>query len=384
MSSPMLFPDLEPPVYPTGILPSHRIRELLDSGRITASFPLTDDQLQPASLDLRLGPVAYRVRASFLPGRQGPVTDRIEKLTMHQLDLSTPAILERNCAYIIPALEEISLPRGVSGRANPKSTTGRLDVLTRLITEYGTEFDGIPEGYRGRLYLEVVPRTFSVMVRMGDRLSQVRFVRGNPPDSDREMASLHQAEALVYGEDDLPDDAVIQEGVWLSANLQEVNGSKVVGYKARPYAPLIDLARVDYYEAEEFWEPVRPRGSKYLVLNPGDFYLLTSREKVSVPPSHAAEMIGYDPSFGELRVHYAGFFDPGFGYRAGGTRAVLEVRSHDVPFILEHEQRVARLIFRRLLSAPDRLYGPDIGSSYQGQGLALSKQFKSPTPRSPR
>jgi dCTP deaminase len=302
---------------------------------------------------------------------------------MHTIDLSSPAVLERECVYIIPIIEELQLPAAYSGRANPKSSTGRLDVFTRVITEYGSEFESVPAGYGGRLYLEVAPRTFSVVVRFASTLSQIRFIRGKSVPSDTQMQELHQNEALAYREDDLPANATFDNGLWISVSLRG-EPSEVVGYRARPHAPVIDLEKIAYYDTDEFWEPIRAGRRNQVILNPGDFYILGSKEKVSVPPGFAAEMVGYDPSVGEFRVHYAGFFDPGFGYGAPntrGTRAVLEVRSHEVPFLLEDGQRVGRLIFERLLSQPDKLYGAHIGSSYQQQNLTLSKHFKGMTLR---
>ncbi len=381
-----LFPELVEPVPGArGILPAQAIRWLLQSGQVTAATQIVAGQVQPASLDLRLGAVAHRVQASFLPSRQTPVPRRLAELTMHVVDLSSGSVLERGCVYIVPLQEELRLARGYSARANPKSSTGRLDVFTRLMTEDGSEFESVPDGYHGPLYLEIAPRTFSVVARTGTRLAQLRFVRGGPGQtsdgavSDRKIEGLHEAEALVHGAD-----VVIARGLWISVDLRAAGpGTGLIGYRARPHAPLVDLDRVATYDALDFWEPIADSGTGRLILNPGDFYLLASKERVSIPPAYAAEMVGYDPLFGEFRVHYAGFFDPGFGYAADGapgTPAVLEVRSHEVPFLLEDGQHVARLVFSRLTDVPDRLYGTAIGSSYQRQGLALSlsKHFRAP------
>lgn len=376
-----LFPELEKDLetfYTTGILPAQNLAEFIQKGHISASQPISPDQIQPASIDLRLGSVAYRVRASFLPSRKSTVPRKVEQLKTHEIDLSSPAVLERGCVYIVPLLEELRLPPAVSGKANPKSTIGRLDVFTRLITDYGSGFERVPAGYKGSLYLEIVPRTFSILVHQGTRMSQLRFIRGTPPPSDSKLAELHERETLVYLKDDAPGEAEIAKGLWVSVDLQGDEGSEVVGYVARHHAPLVDLDKVDYYDPADFWEPIRAR-HKHLILNPDDFYILASKEKVRVPPGFAAEMVGYDPSVGEFRIHYAGFFDPGFGYGdddVRGTRAVLEVRSHGVPFLLEDGQRIGRLIFERLMAKSDKVYGAGIGSSYQSQGLALSKQFK--------
>ncbi len=376
-----LFPDLDRDLqsFSTGILPSQEIEALIDKQAIHGTIAVDKDQVQPSSIDLRLGATAYRVRASFLTGRNETVARKIEDLCMHAIDLSRPAVLEKGCVYIVPLIEELHLTREISGKANPKSTTGRLDIFTRLITDYGTEFERVPAGYKGRLYVEVVPRTFSVLVAQGTKLNQLRFMRGHPLPSDKQHRELDEQESLVYLGDESRGQAKIDDGLWVSVDLEGSAQSPVIGYKAKRHAPLVDLSKVDYYDPAEFWDPIVRHDDKRLVLDPNDFYILVSREKIRVPPNFAAEMVAYDPSVGEFRIHYAGFFDPGFGYGSDdirGTRAVLEVRSHEVPFLIEDGQTVGRLIYERLLEKPKKIYGSGIGSSYQSQGLALSKQFK--------
>ena len=381
-STPYLFSELKEylPTYTTGILPCQSIEELIAAGHVTADPPITPEQVQPSSLDLRIGPVAYRIRASFLSSRNARVIDKLQDNHLYKIDLTRPAVLERGCAYIAPLIEELNLPADISGKANPKSTTGRLDVFTRLITDFGSEFERVPAGYKGKLYTEIVPRTFSIVVEQGARLNQLRLRRGNPPPSDTELERLHEQETLVYTEDESPADALISnKSLWLSVDLSGEVGSEIIGYKARRNTPLIDLTKINHYDPLEFWEPIHRTKSRSLVLDPRDFYILASKERVRIPHSFAAEMVPYDPSVGEFRIHYAGFFDPGFGYGADdikGTHAVLEVRSHEVPFLLEDGQVVGRLVFERLLSAPNKIYGQGIGSSYQHQRLALSKHFK--------
>jgi dCTP deaminase len=381
-STPYLFTELREhlPSYTTGILPSQSIEELIAAGHITARPPVEPEQVQPSSLDLRIGAVAYRIRASFLSSRNARVIDKLQENHLYKLDLTRPAVLERGCAYISPLMEEMNLPADISGKANPKSTTGRLDVFTRLITDYGSEFERVPEGYKGKLYTEIVPRTFSIVVEQGTRLNQLRLRRGNPVPSDTELERLHEQETLVYTENESPADAVISnKSLWLSVDLNGDEHSDIIGYKARHNTPLVDWSRINHYEPLEYWEPIHRTKSRSLVLDPNDFYILASKERVRIPHSFAAEMVPYDPSVGEFRIHYAGFFDPGFGYGADdikGTHAVLEVRSHEVPFLLEDGQVVGRLVFERLLSVPSKIYGQGIGSSYQHQRLALSKQFR--------
>ena len=362
----------------TGILPCQAISALWRDGEITATQPLTDDQIQPSSLDLRLGEVAYRVRASFLPGPGQNMAQKINQYTMHSVDLTRGAVLERGCVYIVPLLERLSLSQRLSAIANPKSSTGRLDVFTRLITDGASEFDRIDAGYHGPLYAEIAPRTFSILARTGARLNQMRLRRGEHRLTDTELSRLHQQSPLVHSDEGTEN---ISEGIALTVDLLGAGDTGLIGYNARPHAPLIDIEKINHYDPVDFWEPIYAgTGTESgLVLNPDDFYILASREAVSVPPDHAAEMVAYDTLVGEFRVHYAGFFDPGFGWaEAGGkgTRAVLEVRSHDVPFLLEHGQTVGRLVYERLTNSPDRIYGEDIGSNYQKQTLALAKQFR--------
>jgi dCTP deaminase len=366
----------------TGILPSQSIRELIAKGRIVGNRAITEEQIQPASLDLRLGDIAHRVQASFLPGPGGKVEARVKELRMARVDLTSAAVFEKGCVYIVPLLEELDLPRDISGKANPKSTTGRLDVFVRLITDDGVEFERVPPGYKGRLYAEIVSRTFTVAVRAGMRLNQLRFVRGNPVSSDSRIRRLDEEENLTYMDEESPVKASVDRGLRITVNLEGASADEVIAYKARKHAPAIELDRINYYAPEEFWE-ARKHGSNRLILEPGDFYILASKERVRVPPEFAAEMVPFDPSVGEFRIHYAGFFDPGFGYGSSdikGTRAVLEVRAHEVPFLIEHEQFVGRLTYMPLLSKPEKIYGLQIGSSYQQQALTLSKQFRRQTP----
>lgn len=365
-------------VHSTGILPSQELEYLVKVSReIVAIEAIQDEQYQPASLDLRLGDVAYRVRASFLPGKSATVEDRLKDLAMHKMDISAGAVLERGCVYIIPLLEHLALRRRTSAMGNPKSSTGRLDIFTRLITDNGTEFDRVREQYRGPLYAEVSPRTFSVLVRKGSRLNQIRIRRGNPPTTDEGMKRLQQEFRLIGGE--ISDDE-IRNGLPITVDVRGEASKGIIGFRAKNHAGLIDIDKVRGYEVFDFWDPVVAPARGGLILDPTEFYILASRESVRVPPMLAAEMIAYDTLVGEFRVHYAGFFDPGFGHpEAGGegARAVLEVRSYEVPFVIEDGQVVGRLAYERLTEKPNRLYGAGgVKSSYQRQGIALSKHFK--------
>ena len=360
-----------------GILPLQHLQQAIHNGLILADHPISVAQLQPASLDLRLGLDAWRVQASFLPGSKMTVADKLAKFGMHKIDLVDGAVLERGCVYIVSLQESLALPRGVSAMANPKSSTGRLDIFTRLICDHATEFESVVDGYKGPLYAEISPRTFSVLVRAGSRLSQLRLRRGQANVSDDAMQSLHTVVGLVHG--DGRGEVDIQDGVGLTVNLEPDEKSGMVGWRARKHAGLIDIDAPASCPVDAFWERVAPSdlADGGLVLNPDEFYILASREFVTVPRDHAAEMRAYDTRVGEFRAHYAGFFDPGFGMAelgASQTRAVLEVRSHDVPFLIEQGQTVCRLVYEPMLEVPDVLYG-SAGSNYQSQGLRLAKHF---------
>jgi dCTP deaminase len=357
--------------FMTGVIPNQQISEMIRSGQINAAQSVIDAQIQPASLDLRLGNVAYRVRASFLTGHSSKVTDRLIEFEMHRVDLTDGAVLEKGCVYVVPLMESLALPEGMNAVANAKSSTGRLDLLTRTITDGGTEFDRIPSGYTGPLYAEICPRSFSVLVRPGMRLNQIRFRTGHAVLDDAALANLHAEIPLVNG------DPVIDDGLGFSVDLN-LPGSTLVGYRAKPHTGVIDLDLIGHYDPTDYWEEVHSRDG-HIILDPGAFYILVSREAVCIPPDYAAEMAPYLAMVGEFRVHYAGFFDPGFGHDSAGgagSRGVLEVRCHEAPFVLEHGQVVGRLVYEKMAEAPTQLYGVSIASNYQGQGLKLSKHFK--------
>ncbi|MBA4130625.1 MAG: 2'-deoxycytidine 5'-triphosphate deaminase [Hyphomicrobium sp.] len=356
-----------------GILPAQAIRALISGNALKLAEPLAEGQLQPASVDLRLGREAYRVRASFLPGPGSKVTDKLGDLKLHTIDLTKGAVLETGCVYIVPLLESLGLPESISASANPKSSTGRLDVFTRVIADGVTAFDQIPAGYKGPLYAEICPQTFPILARTGSKLSQLRFRVGNPREDDKTLARLHKEHMLVSG-----GTSDIADGIALSVDL--VGGlSGLVGYRAKRHTGVVDVDAPKSSAIADYWEEIDSRGSRRLILDPDQFYILASKEAVHIPPTHAAEMMPFNPLVGEFRVHYAGFMDPGFGHApAGGhgSRVVLEVRSHKVPFILEDGQIIGRLVYERMVEVPEMLYGRDLGSNYQAQGLKLSKHFR--------
>ncbi|MEM8556105.1 MAG: 2'-deoxycytidine 5'-triphosphate deaminase [Pseudomonadota bacterium] len=359
----------------SGVLPRQTLAKLWSQGVLTAPTPPDPDQIQPASLDLRLGSVAYRVRASFLTGPSATVEERLADVLMHEVSLEGGAVLEKGCVYLVPLMERVALPDNIEGRANAKSSTGRLDLLTRTVTDRGTEFDRIPAGYSGPLYAEICPRSFSVLVHPGQRLNQLRLRRGDAILSDEDLLARHATEPLVDG-----GPATIDDGLGFSVDLRPGPGG-LVGYRAKPHTGVVDLSKIGHYTVSDFWDRLETTDGR-LILDPGAFYILVSREAVTIPPDCAAEMAPFLAMVGEFRVHYAGFFDPGFGHGdAGGqgARGVLEVRCHEAPFVLDHGQIVGRLIYERMAEVPDQLYGVDAGSNYQGQGLKLAKHFAADT-----
>jgi dCTP deaminase len=375
----------------TGILSSQEIHELIHNQKIRSFAAIEPGQVQPASIDLRLGNVAYRVQASFLPSRTSRVKEKINDLKLAEIDLTKPTLLERGAVFVIPVLEQLALPFDVGGVANPKSTTGRLDIFTRLVTEGGPDFEAhelqfeqVPKGYKGELYVQVVSRTFPIILQAGAKLNQLRFVRGKPPAATDNALGRVEEGLMYYENGNAPAKVVLDQGLLMSIDLAGSGESSVVAYRAKRNAPAVDLSKSGAHDAAQFWDAIVAPQSKRLVLDPSDFYILASRERISIPSNWAAEMTQFDPSIGEFSVHYAGFFDPGFGYGSAGeikgTKAVLEVRAHEVPILLEDAQVVGRLMYHKMASVPEKLYGQAIGSSYQQQGLALSKQFKIATP----
>jgi dCTP deaminase len=374
-------------VRESGILPIQELRKAAADGIITSDerFPIPDSNFQPASLDLRLGETAYRLRCSFLPDR-ATVEEKLNAYRMEQIDLTGGAILEINRPYLIPLVEGVELPAHIGAKANPKSSTGRLDIFTRVITDQSYKFDEVANGYKGKLYLEVVSRSFTIKVKTGLSLNQLRLNVGSAELNDDDIRAFHGKSPVIFDADNPlgPVDLAISDGLFLSVNLPYRTNS-IVGYRARKNSRLLDLSMVATYDASDFWEAIQVERGNRLVLEPEEFYLLISKEKVRIPPELASEMTAYDPVSGELRTHYAGFFDPGFGYDRDnlttGSKAVMEVRAHDVPFMIEDGQRISKLEFEWMKDRPDILYGSAIGSSYQHQEMTLSKHFISVNPR---
>jgi dCTP deaminase len=364
-----------------GVLPSQRLRDaVLHEWIVAGAWRVPGESVQPASVDLRLGDHAWALRCSFLPDSNSTVEEKIEGLAFEQVDLRDGATLERDRPYLVPLIEQLRLPAAIRAKANPKSSTGRLDVFTRVLTDRNHRFDEIGAGYHGKLYLEVVPRSFAIRVNTGLALNQVRLISGDARLGDAELAELHRERPLLYLDSRaLPESELsLADGLFLSLDVPGSTES-IAGYRAKKNSLPIDLTQAGPLKWQDYWEPVRPEEGRRIVLEPEIFYLLLSCEGVSIPPSYAAEMLAYDPTAGELRTHYAGFFDPGFGYSGQrgthGSRAALEVRARDVSFMVEHRQPVCKLAFERMTEDPDVLYGEDVGSNYQGQQTMLSKHF---------
>ncbi len=354
-----------------GVLADSQIRQMIAEGGIAASSPILNDQVQPASLDLRLADRAYRVRASFLPGTGKTVEARLDEFTMHEIALTGGAVLEKGCVYVVPLMERVALPHGMTAAASAKSSTGRLDLMTRVITDGGVECDRVPERYDDPLYAEICPQSFSVVAQPGQLLNQIIFRQGRTFLDDDELRAVHARSPIVTGE------PVISDGLGFSVDLRPRTGD-LVGYRAKRHTGVVDLAKLAHYDPADYWDELRTTEGR-IILDPGAFYILVSREAIAIPPDCAAEMAPYLALVGEFRVHYAGFFDPGFGHDAAGgagSRGVLEVRCHEAPFALEHGQVVGRLVYERMSEVPQALYGAGIKSNYQGQGLKLSKHFK--------
>jgi dCTP deaminase len=362
-----------------GTLPVQTLRALAEKEFLRAPGGLEEKQLQPSSLDLRLGEKAYRIRSSFLPQKRR-VHDMLAELMMYEVDLVENGILEKKNVYLIPLKEELHLPEEINGKTNPKSTTGRLDIFTRVITDGGYRFDEIQRGYSGMLYLEVFPRSFTVRVKSGQSLNQLRLFRDREVIPDEQLRKLYHTCNLLYEEHGpVPGpEAIIQDGLHMRVDLVGRNSSGIIGYKAKKNSSIIDLSRAGGYLASDYWEPIYASKERFLILEPEEFYIFASRERVRVPVDYAAEMVEFDAGSGELRTHYAGFFDSGFGFGRGeiqGTHSVLEVRPHDVPFRIEDGQVFFKIRYERMAELPLLSYGREIGSHYYAQGLALSKHF---------
>ena len=371
-----------------GVFSDRDLKAAIRESWITAPTPIIESQFQPASLDLRLGPIAYQLRASFLPFREA-VRTRLRQedftdvnLVIDELSLVHGATLQRQSVYLVPLLESLSLPRSIRGKCNPKSTTGRLDVFTRVITDKSARFDEIREGYKGQLYLEVSPQSFPIRVQAGASLNQLRLFSGQATVSDSALEAMYRASPLLYGDDDAPiprERVVLNDGLCMGIDLSGGRTDGIIGYRAHPNPPVVDLSRVDFYDPAEFWEPIKRPNRDAFILEANRFYILVSKERIRVPPEFAAEMVVYDAGAGEIRTHYAGFFDPGFGFGDGsvlGTKVVMEVRAREVPFLVYDGQTSFKVGFERLRSRPEHVYGVGLASSYQHQTLTLSKHFR--------
>ena len=367
-----------------GYLPCQLIEQVHRQGMIRSQETILASQIQPVSMDLRLGPKAYRIQCSFLPENE-PVETKLKEVSLYDFDITDGGILEKNAIYLIPLMEELSLSSSLCGLANPKSSTGRLDMFTRVIVDGGHRFDEIPLGYKGKLYLEIISRSFPVKIHAGLSLNQLRLANVSSQSLDKKRLVLkYRNNPILFDRSgfSIPVDEVkVEEGIYVSVDVSGDQPDSIIAYKAKTNSTVIDLSKTKYYKAEEFWEPIYRNKKNWLILEPESFYIMMSKERVCIWPDWLAEMVAYEPNSGELRTHYAGFFDSGFGWNGTddlinqGTRAVMEVRPHDVPFMVEDGQTFCRLKFEKVVERPEKLYGLSLNSNYHSQGLALSKYF---------
>ena len=349
---------------------------------ITADTALCDDQIQMASIDLSLKGPVYGMRASGLPRRGETVRSRIDASakTGYTFNLTgEDKLLSRRQTYIIPLNEGLKLPPGFAARFSPKSSTGRVDVLARILADGIPHFDSVPaEGYRGPLYLEVTPLSCDILLRSGQSLMQMRLRQGDSLVSANDLVTLQAEKGIVWGKDGKPIApeklSLAEHGLYMHVDLDR----DIVGFMARdPILAELSFAKSDFYDPYDFWEPItRPKGGS-IVLNPGRFYLLATKERVKVPSNICGDIAAYDASTGEFRTHYAGFFDPGFGGskpEERGTVGVMEVRGREIPFELQDNQPVCRMDFQWLDEVPNRLYGA--GNNYTGEQPSLGKFFR--------
>ncbi len=365
-----------------GYLPLQYLREIAKRNFVYSGYTIKNSQFQPSSLDLRIGEKAYRVRSAFLPDRDS-VSIKAKQLRMYEVDLRDSGILERGGVYLIPLLEQLNLPDGIGGKTNPKSSIGRVDVFTRVVTDYSHRFDEIKPGYKGKLFLQVISRSFTIRVKTGLSLNQLRLFTQDIKLTDQDLKEIYRETPLLYDarNNQLPlDEVIINDGLFISVGLS-IAGQDIIAYKARKNSDILDLSEIKKYEVLDFWEPISKHNNRPLILEPEEFYIMASKEKIRIPLKYAGEMVAYEPNSGELRSHYAGFFDPGFGYGSKGelhgTRSILEVRPHDVPFMVEDDQTFCKLHFNKIISPPEVVYGDaSLHSHYQSQGLSVSKHFR--------
>lgn len=367
-----------------GVLSYQIIKRYVTENKIYSKKKIEDWQIQPNTLDLRLGNIGYRVRTSFL-SVDSAVSKKIGDYVMYEINLAQGAILEKGCVYVIPLMESLNLPNDIYGKTNPKSSVGRLDVFTRVISDANYRYNAISEGYQGKLYVEISPISFTIKVKEGDSINQLRLLKGNNVRlSDSELKAWYRKMPLLYNEKGkaIPlSKTIFSDGLHMRIDLKYSKKKRVIGFKSKKNSTVIEISKRNYYPIDHFWERLYSDNKSSLILQPEEFYIFASKERVVIPPGLCGEVIPYDPENGEMRVHYAGFFDSGFGHVRSqqgyvGAKAVLEIRPHDVPFLIEDGQIIFRMVFDKNNVRPDHLYGHGIKSSYQCQDLKLSKHFK--------
>ncbi len=363
-----------------GTLPDEGIAALIEAEAIASGSGIDGTQVQPASLDLSLGEAAWWMPGSVLPLPGEPVEALLERFARCRLDLSRPEVFVRGQVYVVRLDERLALPEGLAAYANGKSSIGRIDVQTRVLTDENPRYDKVPPGYRGPLYLEVIPKSFDIRVRAKDRLNQAIFYRDRRRLGAAALAEVHGRCPLVRAPGEGLAGFRRNSGLLLTLDLEQ----PVVGWVAKRSLEPIDLAQVHFHDPSEYFDPIPKPRRGALFLSREAFYIFSTHERVVVPPELAAEMLPYDTSAGEFRAHYAGFFDPGFGWGAagelGGTPAVLEVRPYEDDLLVRHRQPVCKMAFEQLTAAPRQLYGQGQSHYAEQRGPRLSKYFEEISP----
>jgi len=325
-------------------------------------------QIQPSSIDLSLSDECYEIKTSFL-SPDSKVRDKLNKIYSKKINLKTSKIFKKNKTYIVRLNETLHLNNSISGHCNPKSSTGRLNIFCRTILDYCDEYEKIPKNYNGEIFLEITTRSFDIKISKGDKLNQMRLrKKTNNYLNDKDLKKINKRNALIFTN----KKNIIENGLRISVDLS--NDNKICAYVAKKTSLNINFSKISFYEIKKFWKPLKPVNNS-LIIEKNKFYILKSREKIRIPSNLAGEMIPYDTGIGDFRAHYAGFFDPGFG-DPKGSYAVLEVKTNELPFILEDGQTIARIKYEKLNKKTFLVYGSIINSNYQNQKLALSKHFK--------
>ncbi len=329
---------------------------------------IDQNQIQPASLDLSLSEECYEIKHSFL-SHKTTVRRKLKDLIIKKINLNKEFIFKKDKTYIVKLNESLNLKNNIFGHCNPKSSTGRLDIFCRTIVDFAEEYEKIPNNYQGEIFLEITSRSFDVAFKKGNCLNQLRLIMGNQYYlSDEQLKKIKTKLKITNFK---KNTLKINNGVKISVDL---SNSKTIAYVAKNNTPVLKFSKIKSHKINDFWKAIKNIDNS-LLIEKNKFYILKSKEKVIIPDNLAGEMIPYDTGIGDFRAHYAGFFDPGFGM-PNGTYAVLEVKTNEIPFLLEDGQTIARIKYEKLNKNSNIVYGKDIKSNYQNQGLKLSKHFK--------